>query len=114
MSADDSYLVGTSSTELLGETIGRNLDRTTAQFPDRDAIVSVHQGIRLTYAAFDAAIEHAARGLMALGIEPRERVAIWSPNRAEWAILQYATAKIGAILVNINPAYRASELAYVL
>jgi fatty-acyl-CoA synthase len=114
MSIEDSYLVGTGRAELLGETVGRNLDRTAARFPDRDALVSVHQGIRLTYAAFHAAVEVAARGLMAQGVEPRDRVGIWSPNCAEWTVLQYATAKIGAILVNINPAYRASELAYVL
>jgi fatty-acyl-CoA synthase len=114
MSVGDSYLVGTSNTELLGETIGRNLDRTAARFPDRDAVVSVHQGIRLSYSRFHAAVEEAARGLLALGIEPRDRVGIWSPNRAEWVTLQYAAAKIGAILVNVNPAYRASELAYVV
>src|SRR5439155_14538469 len=67
-----------------------------------------------TYAQFHAKVEEIARGLLARGIQPRDRVGIWSPNRAEWAILQYATAKIGAILVNINPAYRTSELAYVL
>src|SRR2546423_1232889 len=101
-----SYLHGASDIPLLGETIGQNLSRTVAMFPDRDALVSVHQGKRLTYAQFMGAVDEAARGLMAIGIEPRTRVGIWSPNCAEWAILQYATAKIGAILVNINPAYR--------
>ncbi len=114
MSVEDSYLVGTSATDLLGETIGRNLARTAARFPDSDALISVHQGIRLTYAAFHAAVEETARGLLALGIEQGERVGIWSPNRAEWAVLQYATAKVGAILVNVNPSYRSSELGYVL
>src|SRR2546430_1429081 len=95
-----SYVHGACQTPLLGETIGQNLDRTTARFPDREALVSVHQGLRYTYAEFHAAVEEAARGLLALGVEPRDRVGIWSPNRAEWAILQYATAKIGAILVN--------------
>ena len=114
MSGGDSYVVGGTGAGLLGETIGRNLTRTTERVPNNDAVVSVHQGMRLTYAQFHAAAEEAARGLMALGIEPRDRVGIWSPNRVEWAILQYATAKIGAILVNINPAYKATELAYVL
>src|SRR5579872_4262528 len=109
-----SYVHGASDAPLLGETIGRNLDRTTAQFADRDALVSVHQNLRYTYAELHAAVEEVARGLLALGVAPRERVGIWSPNGAEWAILQYATAKVGAILVNINPAYRTSELAYVL
>jgi fatty-acyl-CoA synthase len=109
-----SYLHGASPVPLLGETIGRNLDRTVARVPDRDALVSVHQGIRLTYAQFLDAVEEIARGLLALGVEPGERVGIWSPNNAEWATLQYATAKVGAILVNVNPAYRTSELAYAL
>src|SRR6266508_5991650 len=92
-----SYLHGASQVPLLGETIGENLDRTVTSFPDRDAVISVHQGIRLTYADLHAAVEELARGLLALGIEPGERVGIWSPNNAEWAILQYATAKAGAI-----------------
>ena len=109
-----SYVHGASEIPLLGETIGRNLDRTVARVPDRDALVSVHQGIRLTYAQFLAAVEEIARGLLALGVEPGERVGIWSPNNAEWVTLQYATAKVGAIMVNVNPAYRTSELAYAL
>ena len=112
--AAPAYVHGASDVPLLGETIGQNLDRTTASFPDRDALVSVHQGIRQTYAEFHAAVEEVARGLLALGIEPGDRVGIWSPNNAEWATLQYATAKVGAILVNVNPAYRTSELAYAL
>ncbi len=109
-----SYLHGASQVPLLGETIGENLDRTVARFPDHDAVISVHQGVRQTYAEFHAAVEEVARGLLALGIEPGERVGIWSPNNAEWVTLQYATAKVGAILVNINPAYRTFELAYAL
>jgi fatty-acyl-CoA synthase len=109
-----SYVHGASPVPLLGETIGANLDRVTARFPDADALVSVHQGIRWTYARFHAAVEEIARGLIALGVEPGDRVGIWSPNNAEWVTLQYATAKMGAILVNINPAYRTSELAYAL
>src|SRR5215212_100156 len=112
--SEPSYVHGASPVPLLGETIGRNLDRTAERVPDRDAVVSVHQGVRLTYAQFHAAVEEVARGLLALGVEPGERVGIWSPNNAEWVTLQYATAKVGAILVNVNPAYRTSELAYAL
>src|SRR5918992_975953 len=112
--SEPSYVHGASPVPLLGETIGQNLDRTAARVPDNDALVSVHQGVRMTYAQFHAAVEEVARGLLALGIEPGERVGIWSPNNAEWATLQYATARAGAILVNINPAYRTSELAYAL
>jgi fatty-acyl-CoA synthase len=114
VASDPSYVHGASPVALLGETIGQNLDRTAARVPDNDALVSVHQGVRMTYAQFHAAVEEVARGLLALGIEPGERVGIWSPNNAEWVTLQYATAKVGAILVNVNPAYRASELAYAL
>src|SRR5919199_2704687 len=112
--ASISYVHGASAVPLLGETIGQNLDRTAASFPDRDALVSVHQGVRLTYAQFQEAVEEVARGLLGLGIEPGERVGIWSPNCAEWVLLQYATARAGAILVNVNPAYRTSELEYAL
>ncbi len=113
-SAALSYLDGASPVPLLGETVGGNLDRTVAAYGDRDALISVHQGVRQTWAQFHEAVEEIARGLLALGIEPRDRVGIWSPNNAEWATLQYATAKIGAILVNVNPAYRTSELVYAL
>jgi fatty-acyl-CoA synthase len=114
MNTAQSYVHGASDVPLLGETIGGNLDHTAARFPDRDALISRHQGLRYTYAQFHAAVEEAARALLSLDVQPGERVGIWSPNRAEWAILQYATAKAGAILVNINPAYRLSELTYVL
>jgi fatty-acyl-CoA synthase len=114
VASEPSYVHGASPVPLLGETIGQNLDRTAARVPDNDALVSVHQGVRMTYAQLHAAVEEVARGLLALGIEPGERVGIWSPNNAEWVTLQYATAKAGAILVNINPAYRTSELAYAL
>ncbi len=99
---------------LLGETIGANLERTTERFPDAEAIVSCHQGIRWTYASFDALVDVVARGLLDLGLVKGDRVGLWSPNYAEWALVQYATAKIGVILVNINPAYRTHELEYVL
>lgn len=111
---EPSYASGISSKPLLGDTIGDNLDRTIARFGDREALVSVHQGLRYTYAEFGAAVERTARAFLAAGIEPGDRVGIWSPNCAEWALVQYATAKLGVILVNINPAYRTSELEYAL
>ncbi|HYJ72351.1 MAG TPA: AMP-binding protein, partial [Actinomycetota bacterium] len=114
VASEPSYVHGARPVHLLGETIGQNLDRTAARFPDNDALVSVHQGVRMTYAQFHAAVEEVARGLLALGVEPGERVGIWSPNNAEWATLQYATAKVGAVLVNVNPAYRSAELSYAL
>jgi fatty-acyl-CoA synthase len=109
-----SYANGPSTQALLGETIGENLDRTVARFPDHLALVSRHQNRRYTYAEFNAAVDEVARGLLALGLEVGDRIGIWSPNCAEWVLVQYATAKAGVILVNINPAYRTSELAYAL
>jgi fatty-acyl-CoA synthase len=111
---EPSYASGTSTTPLLGDTIGANLDRTIERFGDREALVSVHQDLRYTYAQFGEAVERAGRAFIAAGIEPGERVGIWSPNCAEWALVQYATAKAGIVLVNINPAYRTSELEYAL
>jgi fatty-acyl-CoA synthase len=99
---------------LLDETIGANLDSTVARFPDRDALVVPHQDVHQTWAEFGATVDEVARGLLALGIEPGDRVGMWSPNFAEWVYIQYATAKIGAIQVNINPAYRTNELTYAL
>ena len=109
-----SYANGPSAQPLLGETIGANLERTAARVPDNLALVSRHQNRRYTYAEFNAAVDEVARGLLALGLERGDRIGIWSPNNAEWVLVQYATAKVGVILVNINPAYRTSELAYVL
>ncbi|MEU8607425.1 AMP-binding protein [Actinoplanes sp. NPDC048791] len=109
-----SYASGTSDVPLLGETIGANLERTVATHGDREALVDVAAGRRWTYTEFDAAVNEVARGLLARGIDKGDRVGIWAPNCAEWVITQYATAKIGAILVNINPAYRTHELAYVI
>ncbi|MFF3670194.1 AMP-binding protein [Microtetraspora malaysiensis] len=109
-----SYSSGTSDVSLLGETIGENLERTVARFGDREALVDVATGRRWTYAEFDAAVNEVALGLMARGIAKGDRVGIWAPNCAEWVLVQYATAKIGAILVNVNPAYRSHELAYVV
>jgi fatty-acyl-CoA synthase len=109
-----SYAHGASAVPLLGETIGANLERTVGRVPDAEALVSRHQGLRYTYAQLDEAIDVVARGLLDLGLEPGDRVGMWSPNSAEWVLVQYATAKVGVILVNINPAYRTSELEYAL
>ncbi|MBL7253823.1 AMP-binding protein [Paractinoplanes lichenicola] len=109
-----SYASGVSDLPLLGETIGANLDRTVARFGDREALVEVASGRRWTYAEFDEDVNRLARGLLARGIEKGDRVGIWAPNCAEWVITQYATAKIGAILVNVNPAYRTHELRFVV
>ena len=109
-----SYACGTADTPLLGQTIGANFAATVARVPGSDALVDVQSGRRWTYAELDRDVAAAARGLLALGIEKGERVGIWAPNCPEWIIIQYATARIGAILVNINPAYRTHELSYVL
>ncbi len=109
-----AYAHGASAVPLLGETIGANLERTAARFADRPAIVSCHQGVRLSYAEFDAEVDRVARALIGAGLEAGERVGIWSPNRVEWALVQYATAKAGIVLVNVNPAYRTNELQYAL
>ena len=109
-----SYSHGISDVPLLGETIGANLERTVARFGDRDAVVSCHQGVRLSYAEFDDAVNRLASGLLAAGVAKGDRVGIWAPNCVEWVIVQFATAKAGAILVNINPAYRTHEVEYAL
>jgi len=109
-----SYAHGAAGTPLLGETIGANLERTVARFPEADAVVSRHQGISLSYAQLNDAVDELARALMAAGLEQGDRLGIWSPNCVEWLLLQFATAKTGVILVNINPAYRTSELEYAL
>src|ERR671921_1850498 len=110
----ESYAQGESSPALLEETIGANLTRIVAAHGDREALVEVASGRRWTYAELDADVNALARGLLAAGIEKGDRVGIWAPNCAEWTLVQYATAKIGAILVNVNPAYRTHELAYAL
>ena len=109
-----SYVHGSAATPLLGATIGESLNRAAARFGDRDALISVHQAIRLSYRGLRQQVDRAARGLLRLGIERGDRVGIWSPNRAEWVITQFAAAKVGAILVNINPAYRRRELEFAL
>src|ERR1700753_3204653 len=109
-----SYTSATSGTPLLGDTIGANFDRTAAAFPERLALVDVEAGLRYSYGELKHEIYALASALRDTGIAKGDRVGIWSPNRAEWVVTQYATAKIGAILVNINPAYRTSELEFVL
>jgi fatty-acyl-CoA synthase len=110
----DSYARGDTSAAMLDETIGANLDRAVAHFGDRDALISCAQGRRYTYAELGSAVDELARALLAAGLDVGERIGIWSPNCAEWTLVQYATAKLGAILVNVNPAYRTSELQYAL
>jgi fatty-acyl-CoA synthase len=105
---------GPSQPALLDETIGANLERMAARFAERAALVSCEQTRRFTYAEFDAAVDDLARGLLARGLEAGDRLGIWSPNRWEWTLVQYASAKLGVILVNINPAYGSSEVAYAL
>ena len=110
----ESYAAGPTDTPLLDETIGANFERTASTYPDAEALVDVAGGRRWTYAELNVEIDCVARALMASDIQRGDRVGIWAPNCPEWTILQYATAKIGAILVAINPAYRTHELAYVL
>jgi len=109
-----SYASGISDVPLLGDTIGDNFDRTALAFPDRDALVDRAAGKRWTYGELAAEVNALALGLLDLGVTKGDRVGIWAPNCAEWTFTQYATAKIGAILVNINPAYRSHELEFVL
>jgi fatty-acyl-CoA synthase len=112
--ARPSYSHGASAQPLLGETIGANLRRVAAAHPGREAVVDVPTGRRWTYAQFDADTDTVALALIAAGMQAGDRVGIWAPNCAEWVLLQYATAKAGIVLVNINPAYRGHELGYVL
>ena len=109
-----SYTNGASNIPLLGETIDENLRKTVAKFPNNDALISAHQHYRATYTEFYEQVTAVAKGLIALGVKSGDCVGIWSPNCYEWTLLQYATSKIGAIMVNINPAYRTSELIYVI
>jgi fatty-acyl-CoA synthase len=109
-----SYAQGQETVALLEETIGANLERTVARFGDREALVSFHQDRRYTWTELNQAVDELARGLIAAGLQKGDRLGIWSPNCAEWTLVQYATAKLGVILVNINPAYRTSELEYAL
>ena len=109
-----SYVHGTSDVPLLGETIGKNFEKTAAAWPDTEALVVRHQRIRWTWAELRRHVNAFAAGLLARGLQRGDRVGIWSPNNAEWIIAQFATAEAGLILVNINPAYRSTELEHVL
>ncbi len=111
---DLSYRSGTSTMPLIGMTIGDKLDETVKKYPHREALVVKHQDIRWTYSELSEHIDTTAKALMASGLEKGDRVGLWSPNRYEWVVMQFATAKAGVIMVNINPAYRSHELKYVL
>src|SRR4051812_11821151 len=110
----ESYAAGETSPALIEETIGHNFERIAREHADREALVEVASGRRWTYAELDRDVNALARGLVAAGIAKGDRVGIWAPNCAEWTLAQYATAKVGAILVNVNPSYRTHELAYAL
>ena len=109
-----SYAHGASAVPLIGETIGVYFDEAAERFGDRDALIVRHQDVRWTYAELKQRVDAFAAGLVALGLTPGERIGIWSPNNSEWVVTQFATAKAGLILVNINPAYRLSELEFAL
>ncbi|GAB2779923.1 AMP-binding protein [Halomonas shantousis] len=109
-----SYVSGISDLPLKGQTIGDCFDETVARYADREALISRHQGLRYTWRELQNVVDRAARALLAIGVEKGDRVGIWAPNCAEWTITQFATAKIGAVLVNINPSYRTHELDYAL
>jgi fatty-acyl-CoA synthase len=114
MTIESSYVSGTSEKPLLGITIGDLFDQIVAQYPANEALVVRHQGLRYSYTELKQQVDTCARALLALGVQKGERVGIWAPNCAEWTITQFATSKIGAILVNINPAYRVHEIQYAL
>ncbi len=114
MTRELSYVAGTSDTPLLYQTVGTALETAAAKYGDRPALIVPHQKIRWTYAELNQKATEVAAGLVALGLEPGDRVGLWAPNCAEWIVTQFATAKAGLILVNINPAYRISELEYAL
>ncbi len=105
-----SYVHGASDKLLIGNTIGRHLDQIAEKYPDRPAVIVRHQNIRLTYSELKQLTDRLAEGFLAIGLRPGERLGIWSPNNLEWILTQFASAKAGLILANINPAYRAHEL----
>ena len=109
-----SYVHGASDVPLLGKTIGRQFDETAARHADREALVVCHQNVRWTYGELKRQVDAVAAGLLTLGLQRGDRIGIWSPNNSEWAVSQFASAKAGLVLVNINPAYRLSELEYAL
>ncbi|MGA1570250.1 MAG: AMP-binding protein, partial [Ilumatobacteraceae bacterium] len=112
--AEPSIAAGSTDVALLDDTIDENFAATVAAHPDREALVVRHQGIRWTYAELDAEVQTLARALMASGVRTGDRIGLWSPNRYEWVLAQYATARIGAIMVCINPAYRTHELSFAV
>lgn len=114
MSSELSHVFGDRSTPLLEITIGEALEEAARRWPDREALVSVHQKLRWSYADLLARVDRLAAGLAALGLAPGDRLGVWAPNCAEWTLVQFATARLGVIQVNINPAYRSSELEYTL
>lgn len=114
MSNIPSYTSGPSTKPLIGMTIGDKFDEIATTYPDNDALIVRHQGIRLTYAELKQRVDEAARAFLAIGVKRGDRVGMWSPNCAQWTITQFATAKVGAILVNVNPAYRLHELEYAM
>ncbi len=114
MSTELSYVHGASDKPLIGQTIGRFFDAACARHAGQDALVVRHQNIRLSYGELRLKVDALACGLRRLGLEPGDRIGIWSQNNYEWALTQFATAKAGLVLVNINPAYRRSELEYAL
>src|SRR5262245_4005188 len=109
-----SHVKGSTEPPLIETTIGEALAQAAAARPDEEALVSRHQGVRLTWRELLEQSDALAAGLLSLGLEPGDRVGVWAPNCAEWAIVQFATARAGMIQVNINPAYRLSELEYTL
>lgn len=114
ISVSDSHVVGDTSQPLWEETIGAHLARVAATWPEHAALIVPQQDVRLSWRELDAAVTRLAAGLLGLGLEPGERIGIWSMNRAEWVLAQFATARAGLVLVNINPAYRSHELEYAL
>jgi len=114
MTLTKSYVHGASPIGLIGETIGENFDAAAERWRDREALVVRHQGVRWTYGELKRRVDAVAAGFLALGLKPGDRIGIWSPNNSEWVLTQFATAKAGLILVNINPAYRVAELEYAL
>jgi len=109
-----SYVHGTSDIPLIGKTVGAFFDDIADRFHDRDALIVPGQGIRWTYRELQRHVNFLASSLLRLGLEPGDRIGIWSPNNFEWVLTQFATAKAGLVLVNINPAYRRAELEYAL
>ncbi|WP_031302912.1 AMP-binding protein, partial [Pseudomonas sp. EGD-AK9] len=109
-----SYTRGPQDKPLLAMTIGAAFDATVARFAEREALVVRHQQLRYSWAQLAEQVERCARALLAIGMQPGERLGIWAPNCAQWCIAQFASAKVGVILVNINPAYRLNELEYAL